>query len=67
MVNHQVCLPTYMFLIARQLFLLTHLVFLELDTHQPHLHFKILDERNNGVIPMVFYLQLLNQDEQIRQ
>ena len=38
-----------------------HLVFLELDTHQPHLDFKILDENNNEVIPRTFYLQLLNK------
>ena len=40
-----------------------HLVFLELeDMHQPHLHFKILDENNNEVIPRTFYLQLLNKE-----
>ena len=44
-----------------------HLVFSELDIHQPHLDFKILDERNNEVIPRTFYLQLLNKDEYIRQ
>ena len=45
-----------------------HLVFLELDTHRPHLDFKILDENNNEVIPRTFYLQLLNKDhEHIRQ
>ena len=38
-----------------------HLVFLELDTDRPHLHFKILDENNNEVIPKTFYLQLLNK------
>ena len=38
-----------------------HLVFLELDIHQPHLDFKILDENNNEVIPKTFYLQLLNK------
>ena len=38
-----------------------HLVFLELDTHRPHLDFKILDENNNEVIPRTFYLQLLNK------
>ena len=32
------------------------LVFLELDTHRPHLDFKIVDENNNGVIPRTFYL-----------
>ena len=45
-----------------------HLVFLELDTHQPHLDFKILDENNNEVIPTTFYLQPLNKNhEYIRQ
>ena len=45
-----------------------HLVFLELDTHRPHLDFKILDENNSEVIPRTFYLQLLNKDhEYIRQ
>ena len=39
-----------------------HLVFLELDTHQPHLDFKILDKNNNEVIPKTFYLQLLNKE-----
>ena len=40
-----------------------HLVFLELeDMHRPHLGFKILDENNNEVIPMTFYLQLLNKE-----
>ena len=39
-----------------------HLVFLELDTHRPHLDFKILDENNNIVIPRTFYLQLLNKE-----
>ena len=38
-----------------------HLVFLKLDTHWPHLDFKILDE-NNKVIPRTFYLQLLNKE-----
>ena len=38
-----------------------NLVFLELDTHRPHLDFKILDENNNEVIPRTFYLQLLNK------
>ena len=38
-----------------------HLVFLGLDTDQPHLAFKILDENNNEVIPKTFYLQLLNK------
>ena len=38
-----------------------HLVFLELDIHQPHLDFKILDQNNNEVIPRTFYPQLLNK------
>ena len=38
------------------------LVFLELDTHRPHLDFKILDEKNNEVILRKFYLQLLNKE-----
>ena len=42
-------------------FSLMHLVFLELDRHPHHLDFKILDENNNEVIPMTFYLQLLNK------
>ena len=39
-----------------------HLVFLELDTHRPHLDFKILDENNNEVILRTFYLQLSNKE-----
>ena len=31
-------------------FSLIHLVFLELDIDQPHLDFKILDEKNNEII-----------------
>ena len=38
-----------------------HLVFLVLDTHRPHLDFKILDENNNEVILRTFYLQLLHK------
>ena len=38
------------------------LVFLESDTHRPHLDLKILDENNNEVIPRAFYLQLLNNE-----
>ena len=41
-----------------------HLVFLELDTHRPHLDFKVLDENNNEVIPRTFYFQLLNYDHE---
>ena len=44
-----------------------HLVFLELDIHQSHLDFKILDEKNNEVTPRTFYLQLLNKNEYIQQ
>ena len=39
-----------------------HLVFLELDIHQLHLNFKILDENNNEVILRTFYPQLLNKE-----
>ena len=38
-----------------------HLVFLELDTHRPHLDFKIPDENNNEVNPRTFYIRLLNK------
>ena len=38
-----------------------HLVFLELDTHMPHLDFKITDENNSEVITRTSYLQLLNK------
>ena len=50
-----------MFLIIEQPSPPIHLVFLGLDTDQPHLDFKILDENNNEVIPKTFYLQLLNK------
>ena len=46
----------------KKTFFAMHLVFLELDTHRQHLHFKILDENNNEVIPRKFYLQLLNKE-----
>ena len=39
-----------------------YLVFSELDSYQPHLDFKVLDENNNEVIPWTFYLQLLNKE-----
>ena len=40
-----------------------HLVFLELENiHQSHQDVKVLDENNNEVIPMTFYLQLLNKE-----
>ena len=39
-----------------------YLVSLELDTHRPHLNFKIRDENNNKVIPSIFYLWLLNKE-----
>ena len=38
-----------------------HLVFLELETHMPHLDFKIIDENNSEVTTRTFYLQLLNK------
>ena len=38
-----------------------HLIFLELEDIHQHLDFKILDGNNNEVIPMTFYLQLLNK------
>ena len=39
------------------------LVLLELeDLNQSPLHFKTLDENNNGVILGAFYLQLLNKE-----
>ena len=39
-----------------------HLVFLELDTHRPHLDFKTLDENNSEVIQRTFYLHLLSKE-----
>ena len=38
-----------------------HLVFLELEGTHQHLDFKILYANNNEVIPITFYLQLLNK------
>ena len=38
-----------------------HLIFLELEDIHQHLDFKILDENNNEISPMKFYLQLLNK------
>ena len=38
-----------------------HLVFLEVDTDHCHLDFKLLDENNNVIIAMTFFLQLLNK------
>ena len=43
-------------------FSLIHLVFLELEGIHQHLDFKILDENNNEVIPITFYLQLLTTE-----
>lgn len=40
------------------------LVLLEVDTHQCHLDFKLLDENNNVIILKIFLLQLLNEDEE---
>ena len=39
-----------------------HLVFLGLDTHRPHLDFKVLDENNHEAIPRTFNLQLFIHD-----
>ena len=39
-----------------------HLVFLELKGIHQHLDFKLLDENNNEVIPVSFYLRLLNKE-----
>ena len=39
-----------------------HLVFLELEGIHQHLDFKILDENNNELIPVSFYLQLSNKE-----
>ena len=41
-----------------------HLIFLELEGMHQHLDFKILDENNNEVTPMTFYLQLLLLNKQ---
>ena len=38
-----------------------HSVFLELDIHQHHVDFKVLDENNNELILRTFYIQLLNK------
>ena len=42
-------------------FSLAHLVFLELEDMHQHLDFKVLDENNNEVIAVSFYLRLLNK------
>ena len=39
-----------------------HLVFLKLEDIYHQLYFKILDENNNDVIPVSFYLRLLNKE-----
>ena len=39
-----------------------HLVYLEIDIHQPHLDFKTIYGKNNEVILRTFYLQLLNKE-----
>ena len=41
-----------------------HLVFLELEGIHQHLDFKILDENNNNVIPVSFYLRLLHKQRE---
>ena len=38
-----------------------HLAFLELEGIHQHLDFKILDESNNEVIPISFYVRILNK------
>ena len=42
-------------------FSLAHLVFLELEGIHQHLDFMLLDENNNEVILVSFYLGLLNK------
>ena len=42
-------------------FSLAYLVFLELEDMHQHLDIKILDEKNNGILLISFYLQLLNK------
>ena len=39
----------------------THLIFSELEDMSQHLDFNILYENDNEVIPITFYLQLLNK------
>ena len=41
---------------------MSYLVFLELEDIHEHLDSKILDENNNEVIPVSFYLRLLNKE-----
>ena len=60
MVNHQVLVFMHVSN-YKSTFSPMHLVFLEIDMHQHHLGFKILDENNDKVIPRKFYLQLLNK------
>ena len=45
-------------------FSLAHLAFLELEGIHQHLDFKILDENNNNVIPVSFYLRLLHKQRE---
>ena len=62
MVNHQVLLVSMLVSNYKATFSQVRLLLLELDIHQPHINFKILDENNNEVIPRTFYLQLLNKE-----
>ena len=62
MVNHQVLLVSMHVSDYKAHFSPVRLLLLELDIHQPHINFKILDENNNEVIPRTFYLQLLNKE-----
>ena len=62
MVNHQVLLVSMLVSNYKATFSPVRLLLLELDIHQPHINFKILDENNNEVIPRTFYLQLLNKE-----
>ena len=39
-----------------------YLFFLELDTNDCHLDFKLLEKNLNAIIPRAFYLQLLSED-----
>ena len=60
-------LPCMQFSDYKAAFAPMHLVFLELDTHNCYLDFKLDDENNNAIIARPFYIQLLNKDyEHIR-
>ena len=42
-------------------------VFLELEVKHCHLYFELLDENNNVIIQRTFYLQLLNEDNELHK